>query len=971
MLVSGPRQIRVPEPTPALLGRYVVLGEVGRGGMGRVVRAYDPKLERIVALKCLRLDTTDGDRQSAARVIREARLMARLSHPNVVPVYDVEQADETLFVAMEFVAGLTLRDWLARRPDQREILAVLADAGRGLAAAHDAGIVHRDFKATNVMVGKDGRARVMDFGISRVSDEHVEHDPSGGLGSPPVSSDDLRTEVGTVVGTPIYMAPEQQEGRTTDARSDQYSFCLVLFEAVYGARPYAAREPAALLELKRAGPPQQPLRHGVPRRIVELIARGLAPDPQQRWPSMHALVERMGPALWQRSVQVAATTAVIAAVATGAYIVGRNTQAERCDLEPVHRAWDGEARTELRDAVAESPGASAEFAARVVEAIDRYTEDLTEVIQRRCTDEVLADASPRVREGASRCLEHAQTAMVATIRLLRRRGSSIGPRAFDAVLALPEPRACIDPARLRAVAPTPDDPGVALEVRRLRAVLAEAKALQDAGEYAAALADLRTQRAAIDATAHDPLVAEFLLREGSLLQRSGDYSGAIDILRQGYFVALAGAHDAVALETATALVEVHGAMANFDGAAPWVEHAQAWLARVGVGGREQARVIAVVAGLDSARGRYAEARKGLEQAIELLEQLGRGEHPDVAALHDALGGVLLRNAQLDAAVRHHARALAIRETVLGSEHPEVATTLDNLGIAAKAQGRLPEAIDLHTRALAIREHSLGTEHPEIATGLVNLGTALERAGELPAARAHLERAAALIERALGPMHPQLGAAQGNLGNIEYALERWPQALAHYERAASIFRSALGDDHPDVAMAYHNVGLVAMQLGRHDLARSELERARAVWERSLGPEHPLVAMVLATLGENAHAAGRDREAVVPLQRALEILRTAVPSDERELLDVTTTLGAVHVALGETDAARERLEQALVHGERLGVGDDELAIVRFELARVLWSHPGTRARAHALATAAREDAPADARAAIDAWRADHVR
>jgi tetratricopeptide (TPR) repeat protein/tRNA A-37 threonylcarbamoyl transferase component Bud32 len=930
--VGGSRPSVGVEPTPGTLGRYVVLEEVGRGGMGRVFRAYDPKLERIVALKCLRVDPIDERHaQAAARIVREARLMARLSHPNVVPVYDVDQEGDTLFVAMEFVAGATLHDWLEHKPSIAEVLRVLAEAGLGLAAAHDAGIVHRDFKPANVMVGADGRARVMDFGISRVSDEPRERDSSDGPLVSRSSSDDLLTEVGHVVGTPVAMSPEQQSGRGTDARGDQYSFCLVLFEAVYGARAFTRQGPSPLLERKLAGPPAQPVRRGVPRRIVQVIARGLSPDPNRRWPSMHVLVERMGSALQRRGVQVAALVGTVTMVAAAGFFAGRTATTGACDPDRARAAWDPDARAEIRQVISgEGTAASSDVAARTVDALDVYAEGLAEAVTRACVDDRRV---PVALDVAGRCLDDAQAAMDATIKLLRRRGATLGPRALDAVFALPDPGACIDPDRVRLVAPIPQDAAAALEVRALRGALAEVKALEDIGDYATALAELQARRSAIDAAAYDPLRAEVLLREGALLERTGAYGGAVAVLRRAYALALGSGHDGAALAAATALAGILGAReADFAAAEPWIEHGGAWVSRVGAGGLEEARLLAVVAAIDGARGRYAEAQAGLERAIALQEAAGRGEHPDVAGLHDALGEVYLRRAELDAAADQHTRALSIREAVLGPDHPDVAASLDSLGIIAKAQGRAHDAVELHTRALAIRETTLGLAHPDAAATLVNLGTALEHAGELPAARARLERAAAIIERAFGREHPRLGAAEGNLGNVEYAMGRWPEALAHYQRAAAIFRVALGDDHPDVAMAHNNVGLVALQLGRHELARAELERARDIWERSLGPNHPHVAMALANLGEAAHADGRDGEAEVNLARARDVLLASSPIDDAELFAVCATLGAVHLARGDRERARTQLAQALAHGERAAVAEAELAAVRLDLARL---------------------------------------
>ncbi len=229
------------------LGRFVVLEEVGRGGMGRVLRAYDPKLQREVALKVLRGEMLRGE--GHARLVREAQAMARLSHPNVVAVYDVEDTPRGVVLVMELVDGVTLQRWLRTERAWREVLASFVDAGRGLAAAHAQGLLHRDFKPANVLVASDGRVKVTDFGlaksapdgpasIQRASASFPSVDPSL-LESSEVSIADELTHAGTVIGTPKYMAPEQHCGEPLDAAVDQYAFCVVLWEALAGVWPFA------------------------------------------------------------------------------------------------------------------------------------------------------------------------------------------------------------------------------------------------------------------------------------------------------------------------------------------------------------------------------------------------------------------------------------------------------------------------------------------------------------------------------------------------------------------------------------------------------------------------------------------------------------------------------------------------------------------------------------------------------------
>lgn len=273
----------------ARMGRFVLLDQVGEGAMGVVYSAYDETLDRKVAIKLIR---DSGNVEDRLRIRREAQAMARLSHPNVAQIYEADEVGDRLYMAMEFVSGDDLAGWQqSRARPWRETLAMYIEVGRGLAAAHAAGILHRDFKPLNVLIGADGRPRVIDFGLARA--------PGAGERPPVERGEDVRldeplTRVGTVMGTPAYMALEQFMGRPLDARADQFAFCVSLYEAIYGQPPYPRSELGALmaaLDAHRVAPPPP---SDVPRWLHGALVRGLHPDPEQRWPSMDALLDELG-----------------------------------------------------------------------------------------------------------------------------------------------------------------------------------------------------------------------------------------------------------------------------------------------------------------------------------------------------------------------------------------------------------------------------------------------------------------------------------------------------------------------------------------------------------------------------------------------------------------------------------------------------------------------------------------------------
>ena len=280
----------------ASMGRYELRAVVGSGGMGVVFEAHDPELDRMVAVKVLRRPGEHSDGTTGLR--REGQIMARLTHLNVIRVYDVGVAHGHEFVAMEYVAGGTLHDWLQRAPrTAAEIVAVFVDAGRGLAAAHDAGLVHRDFKPANVMVGDDGRVLVTDFGVAR-SAGHICGEAGAAGGPESRSHGSTLTRHGEVVGTPAYMAPEQLLGGQVDARADQFSFCVSLWRALFGSAPFGGDNLEELAVSTAAGvvtPPAIADDEHVRPDLRAALERGLARDPAARFPSMHELLAVLAP----------------------------------------------------------------------------------------------------------------------------------------------------------------------------------------------------------------------------------------------------------------------------------------------------------------------------------------------------------------------------------------------------------------------------------------------------------------------------------------------------------------------------------------------------------------------------------------------------------------------------------------------------------------------------------------------------
>lgn len=270
------------------IGRFSVVGRLGSGGMGQVFEAYDRELDRRVAVKVLH-EHAVGSPTGTTRLLREAQAIAKLSHPNVVGVYDVGRHRDEVYIAMEFIQGQTLTDWLRETPRSwTEVVRIFAAVAEGLQAMHALGILHRDLKPDNILVDHTGRARIIDFGLARAlgnTDDPDESTTPAGEGLLGVQL----TRTGAMAGTPRYMSPEQFRRASLTPSSDQFSYCVTLFEALYDQSPFDGDTVRARATSVLSGELQEPRRRDVPRELLDVLRRGLRVEADARWLSMGEL----------------------------------------------------------------------------------------------------------------------------------------------------------------------------------------------------------------------------------------------------------------------------------------------------------------------------------------------------------------------------------------------------------------------------------------------------------------------------------------------------------------------------------------------------------------------------------------------------------------------------------------------------------------------------------------------------------
>lgn len=816
------------DPQPVRIGRYEVGRLLGSGAAGVVHRAYDPELGRDVALKLVSGQAPTWNE----RLIEEARALARIDHPNVVKVFDVGRFDVQgvergeaisggVYVAMEYIDGVDLRRWFQTCEDPWQRVEAMSMAGRGLQAAHRARIVHRDFKPSNVMRGDDGRVVVLDFGLAMDWAETPETRDTGG-GTP--------TRVLIRGGTPGYMAPEQRHGADVDARADQYSFCVSLFEAWFGRLPFEGQDSG-----DGGTAISWPLRPRMPLPLRRLLERGLSPDPSGRFVSFFVLLKRLESVLSARRRRTLLRGSAVSILTVGIASWGVSSpaaeQSSTCvaAVSELEASWSEPTTRAMAKAFASSERPYAGEAWAVLdERMSRFVERWTSVRSRVCAASSASPEQARARALALRCLDRARGKFDATVQFLHESSSAPVERAVGVAEGLLDPSSCLEGARSGAAVGEAFSLAEAVLQSRLDAGLL----LHDAGQPAGA--NILLESVLLEARALDlpRLQAEAALASSHALDALGRTESGRATLEEGTWLALQYSWPELALEGVARIMEHAVWDGRLQDVAPWEERAQAlncsWCSGA--------------ARLALSSSFWALARQepdaALEHALQAVE--GTANRPELRprALH-GVSRAARTLGDFELALQHAREALALVERRYGVGHPITFDYLIEVGDVLERSSQWEQAERVYARAQDVCRDSFEPEHfcrPVAAHRLAEIRLGL---GRYELARRDSTRALEAATQILGASHPMTAVIDTVLTRAHLALGDLVAAERSAAQARSTFETVLGPTHANTWIARLDWAEVQARSGRWDAVRDGLsgpsepeDPARKRWRRVL-------------------------------------------------------------------------------------------------------------------------------------------
>lgn len=829
------------EPEAVKIGRFVVIRKLGQGAMGIVYLAYDPKLDRKVALKLVdtsALGSEVGDAQ--IRLEREAQAAAALGHPNVVTVYDVGEHEGDVFLAMEFVEGSCLTDWIAGEHGWRDVTTLFLEIAQGLAAAHDAEMVHRDFKPDNVLLGEDGRPRVADFGLARPTEGWSARDASKMLGDGTeasiralkLQSQNALASTGEVCGTPAYMAPEQFAGIDVGPGSDQFGFCVSLFEALFGFRPFKGDSvtelAVAVLENDRQALPP---RHNVPKTVVEAVLKGLEPKVEDRHASMHALADRLNDALRVRTRnRMLAGGALVAVLGVGfGAQAAESLDEEPCDeaATAVDRAWSPDRRDDVEAALL-----TAELPLDVANDLDAFAENWTAMRVESCEAALVAGReSADVLDLRTACLDRARGRLDVAAEALA------GAPTADQLDAVP--------TALGSLAECED-------VHDLREQALFYNINEDSLERQAAWADAEGKIAFLRLHQYDP--PSMWSPTATELEAMGTehdlpHAVAIGAYWQGNALLAEGKLDAAEAALQRALPSAALSLARSTTPRTLLS-----LGEVAIRGE-----------------RYIEASERLRLAEAMSERI-RDPQKKQDTLDDtriSLADVAVRRGDADGAAQR-LRSMLDDDTARSSRTLE--RLHSTLGSACRELGDTPCALEHHAKAMELVTALPDIQPLELAGRHANMGLMFADIGDGPKAIEALGKAADIVEEAFDANHPMRGQLLSDRGGIQGAMMDPKDGEADLLEGLAIAEKNHGKDHPALVEALIDLTKTQMRLGKFEDAATHGEWALRIVDAAFEGQHPRRADPRLPLSDAYAATGKFDDAARVLREGLEILDT---------------------------------------------------------------------------------------------------
>ncbi len=918
------------------VGRYRIARRIGMGGMGVVYEALDPQLDRRVALKLVTFaGGSDEERDEArTRMLREAQSLAVLSHPNVVTVYDAGTMDSSVFIAMEFVEGLSLADWIPQeKPTLAEIVRTYCAAGEGLAAAHRAGLVHRDFKPQNVLLGADGRVRVIDFGIARGAQDafaSVTTQNEGDVHSLATTTPNRSglssplTVEGVILGTPRYMSPEQRERKLADTRSDQYCFCCSLYEAIYGKTPVPGADlEKSALGLGRDG--KTP-----PRWLRNVLLRGLALDPADRFESMDALLAelRRDRRAWLTRAMVAVALVVAMAAASATFF--REGPEGRCrrGSTQVRNLWTEPSQARLRGVLG---GAGVPFADSLFAAVDKglarfFRAYESSYVQACDATFVRASQSAALLDLRMSCLERRR---LQVQRVLQGAGKGATretlQRIPEAIAHLSNVSHCGDTDSLKQAVPRPDDPKVAAKIEALEKELDAVEALSVAGKHADADALAKATFEKVQHVDYTPLRAQALFRRGVVHQTLARYDDALADYRGAALAAMAGKDSALAARAFINAIHVHANKSELDQGLALSFPTQVLLAAQSDNPVLQADYYATLGSLHNSKSQFKEAEASFRKALSLRSIAKIPDDLDTASLLKDFGPALVALRKVDEAKRVLTRSVELAESILGPDNANMASFLGNLAYVYDEVGDAKKTAELDERVLRMQRATLGEKHPEVGISTVNLGYTMRNLGRWDAADDLMRRGLSILLEAHAPGHVHVAAARVLYASVARERGDDKEALRRYTEAIEKMRV---DGHAQtdwMLQALDATAMLSLSEGQLSLAATSVDEALEVAAKIYGESHEKVAYTLTVRARLALTTGRPSDARKDALRALELL---------EGKDAKLASAAAHFALaqltrqGDPDAARRHAGEAeqSLHDERSYEGKSLLTEVQ---------------------------------------------